>query len=115
MTSLVRDPSIDLRPTKLRLGRGPVRLEDVARELCPRLHIELPEDLAEVVFDGARADEELRGDLDVRLPLRDEPRDLCLLRREVVGRLGGPFASVFARCAELDACSLRESFHAELR
>src|SRR4051794_23121122 len=111
MTSLVRDPSVDLRPTKfLPLGRGPVRLEDVASELRPRLHIELPEDLAQVVFDGARADEELRGDLDVCLPLRDEPRDLCLLGREVVSGLGGAFASVFARRAELNTCSLRESF-----
>src|SRR6185312_13634514 len=109
MISLVRNPTVaGRRETR------PQRLEHVAGELRPRLHLELPEDLAQVVFDRARADEELGGDLDVRLALRDEPRDLCLLWREVVLRLDGAFASVFARRAELDACSLRESFHTEL-
>ena len=39
------------------------------RELRPRLHAELAEHLAQVVLDGAGADEQLRGDLAVRVPV----------------------------------------------
>src|SRR5438552_10656581 len=48
------------------------RLRDAARELGSRLHVELPERLPQVILDGARADEELRGDLPVRVSLGDE-------------------------------------------
>src|SRR5258708_33673605 len=37
-----------------------------AGELRPRRHVELSEHLAEVIIDGARADEQLRGDFAVR-------------------------------------------------
>src|ERR1700730_14927568 len=46
-------PRPERRPQGRSPGRG-LRLEDVASELRPRFHIELPEDLAQVVFDGAR-------------------------------------------------------------
>ena len=47
---------------------------------------ELGEDLAQVVLDGARADEQLRADLRVRLAVGGEPGDLRLLGREDVAR-----------------------------
>ena len=45
-----------------------------------------------MVFDGARTDEELSGDLPIRVSVRREARDLGLLRRELVDRLHGPLA-----------------------
>ena len=50
-------------------ARGRSRLNAV-RELHAGLHVELAERLAQVVLDRARADEELRGDLAVGVPLR---------------------------------------------
>ena len=53
-------------------------------ESCPKLptrgNAELGEDLAQMPFDGARADEELRADLRIREAVACEPRDLLLLR-----------------------------------
>jgi CDGSH-type Zn-finger protein len=51
----------------------------------------------EVVFDRARADEELGGDLEVRPTLRHKPWDLRFLGRQVVTGSGG-------RCASVSAC-----------
>ena len=48
---------------------------------------ELGEDLVQVVLDGARADEQLRADLRVRLPVGGELGDLRLLGREDVARV----------------------------
>jgi hypothetical protein len=42
------------------------------RELSTRLEAQLGEHLAEVVLDGVRADEQLRGDLLIVGPLGDE-------------------------------------------
>ena len=39
-----------------------------------------------MVFDGARAEEELRSDLAVGQPAGDEPGDLQLLRGELIQR-----------------------------
>jgi hypothetical protein len=39
------------------------------------------EDLAQVVLDGLLADEELRGDLPIRVSFSCEARDLRFLRR----------------------------------
>src|SRR6478752_5171144 len=45
------------------------------RELRPRPDPELPEHLAQVVLDRAWADEELRGDFAIRVPIGHEPGD----------------------------------------
>jgi hypothetical protein len=76
---------------------------------------ELAERLAEVVVDGAGADEQLRGDLLIRGPLGGEAGDLCFLGGQVVARVDGPFARMFAGRLELDPGALSERFHAELR
>jgi hypothetical protein len=44
-------------------------LSQPLRQLRSRCHVQLSERLAQVVFHGARADEELRGDLAVRVAL----------------------------------------------
>jgi hypothetical protein len=56
-------------------------LEDVACELPPRFHTELPEHPVQVVLDGGRADEQPCGHLGVGRTLRHELRDLRLLGR----------------------------------
>jgi nicotinamidase-related amidase len=45
-----------------------------------------------VVLDRARADEQLSGDLSVRVSLRHKPRDLCLLRRQAGAPIRDPLA-----------------------
>ena len=51
-----------------------------AGELGAGGHAGLPEHLPQVVVDGGRAQEQLRGDVPVALPLADQPGDLRLLR-----------------------------------
>ena len=51
---------------------------DCLRELDPRGDADLPEDVAQVRFDGLLAQEELRGDLRIRLAVNDEPGKLKL-------------------------------------
>src|SRR5919198_2931498 len=53
------------------------------RQLRPRPHVELAEDPPQVRLDRLRAQEERRGDLAVRHPLRHKQRDLQLLRGEL--------------------------------
>jgi len=64
-------------------GRSHTRFfaTEPADKLGARLHVELAEHLSEVVFDGARTDEELCGDVSIRVSVRREARDLSLLRR----------------------------------
>src|SRR6187200_3289083 len=69
-----------------RLGDGGQR----AAQLLARADLELGEDLAQVVLDGARADEQLRADLRIRLPVAGHAGDLRLLGREDVAGLFGP-------------------------
>src|SRR5690349_10865887 len=61
-----------------RLGDGGER----AAQLLARADLELGEHLAQVVLDGARADEQPGSDLRVRLPVTGHAGDLRLLRRE---------------------------------
>src|SRR4051794_5014715 len=82
------------------------------RELCPRLHGKLPEHLAQVVLDGARADEELRGDLSVRPSLRDEAGDLRLLWSELVAGSHRACAGALARRQQLALGAAREPLDA---
>ena len=80
------------------------------RDFTPSLR----NDLAQVVLDRARADEQLRGDLAVRVSLRHEARDLRLLRRQLTQGVDGAFASVLAGRLQLDARALGERLHAEV-
>src|SRR5262249_32423752 len=75
---------------------------------------QLLEDLAQVVVDRARAQEQLGGDLPVRCALADEAGDLELLGRELVDGGGIAPARGLAACPELATCSLlpRSGSHA---
>ena len=61
----------------------------VTRELGAGFDSELAERLAEVVVDGARADEQLRGDFWVGGAVGGEAGDLCFLGCQVVAGLDG--------------------------
>ena len=67
----------------LRLDGGWLTGQD-AVELAAGADAELGEHLAEVPFDGARADEQLGADLGVGMPVGGEAGDLRLLRGELV-------------------------------
>jgi hypothetical protein len=60
-----------------------------AAKLPAAADIELAEDLAQVVFDRARADEQLGADLRVGVPVAGQPRDLELLGRQGIARVRG--------------------------
>src|SRR6202521_5024366 len=83
-------------------------------ELRARLHSELAEHLEQVVLDCARTDEQLSGDLSVRVSLRHKARDLCLLRRQLTKAIDGAFSSMLAGRFQLDACAPGERLHAEV-
>src|SRR5580765_3942865 len=53
-------------------------------EVLARGDAELGEHLAQMPFDRARAEEELRADLRVGVPIAGEPGDVLLLRRQLV-------------------------------
>src|SRR4051794_8159006 len=80
-----------------------VALQD---ELAAGRDAELREDLPHVIVDRARAEEQARGHLLVRRALGHEPRDLQLLRRQLVDRAGGALAGGLAARAQLYACAL---------
>jgi hypothetical protein len=54
-----------------------------AVELAARRDVQLGEHLVQVIFDGARADEELRPDLGVRMAISGKLRDLRFLPGEL--------------------------------
>src|SRR5438105_4147271 len=83
-----------------------------AVELAARADVELHEDLAQVVLDRARADEQPGADLRIREPVAGEPRDLGLLGGELVARLDGAFAGRLAGGQELAPGPLGEPLHA---
>src|SRR5262249_16643337 len=76
-----------------------------ARELDPRADVELAVDVAQVRLDGARAEDELVGDLAVRSPGGDERGDLALAGGErrggAGGRLAGPADDPVREAAQL--------------
>src|SRR3954451_16060241 len=74
----------------------------------PRADAELGEDLLEVPFDRPRAEEELRADLGVRAPVAREPRDLLLLRRQLVARVVAALAHLLPRRQQLVPGALGE-------
>jgi hypothetical protein len=66
-----------------------------------------------VPLDRTRAEEELRADRLICLPVRGEPRDLLLLRGELAACLVTPFAHLLARREQLAAGTLGECVRAE--
>src|SRR5271157_1554284 len=74
-----------------------------ARELGAGGHAGLPEHLPQVIVDGGRAEEQLRGDVPVALALADQPGDLRLLRRELIFGPDDPLPGAFPGREELDA------------
>src|SRR5262245_6855838 len=82
-------------------------LEVKTCELRARADAELPEDAAEMSGDRAGAQEELRSDLAVAKPLRDELCDLQLLLGQLVPGVGDATTRSLATRAQLDACPFR--------
>src|SRR5262249_54995245 len=80
---------------------GSIEGEDAA-DLVARLDLELPVDLAQVVVDGARTDEEPFGDLGVGGTPGGEAGDLELLWCQVVASALDPLARACAGREELD-------------
>src|SRR5262245_57713664 len=76
-------------------------------ELRARADAELAEDVAQMGGDRARAEEELRSDLAIAEPLRDEVCDLQLLLGQLVPGVGDATTRRLAARAQLDACSFR--------
>src|SRR6516162_5385585 len=81
-------------------------------ELSPAADAKLAEDLAQVVLDGAGADEQPGGDLPVGQVLGDQPGDLFLLRGEHLRGFGAAWAGPLARGAQLGSGPARERLHA---
>src|SRR2546423_130992 len=107
-----------LRPTAtgvLDRQRGARFRTERAVELVARTDVELAVDLAEVVFDRARADEEPRADLGVGMAVPGEPRDLGLSRGEPIRRFDGAFAGGLAAGQQLARGALLEPLHAHRR
>src|SRR3954451_6448088 len=77
-------------------------------------HAELSEDLAQVVVDGAGADEQLGSDLRVGGTFGGQTRDLRFLGGQVVSGFGCPFAGVLPGRLELNPGALRIRLHPEL-
>ena len=76
---------------------------------------QLGEHLAQVPLHGPRAEEQPRADLRVRQPVAGQPRDLPLLRGQLVARLGRPLADRLAGGLQLTAGALGERLHADRR
>ena len=83
------------------------------RELRARADAELTEDVTEVGGDRSRAEEELRCDVAVAEPLRDEVCDLQLLVGQLVPGVGDATPRRLAARAQLDACPFRPQFGPE--
>jgi hypothetical protein len=80
------------------------------RELRTRLDAELPEHFAQVVLDRARADEQLSGDLPVRVSLGHEARDLGFLWCQLAERIHRSLSGMFSGRLELDPCAFGELY-----
>ena len=84
-----RPAASDPRATEVVLG-------DERRRLRAPLEVELREDAADVVLDGLVRQEDLGGDLLVRLALGHEEQDLALLGGELGQLIGAPSAGASA-------------------
>ncbi len=78
-------------------------VNDAVGELGARGHPDLTEDLAQVVFHGARAEEQLGGDLPVRFSAAHQGGDLRFLGGELLRGPKFPFPGALARGPKLDA------------
>src|SRR5690349_4538093 len=67
-----------------RSGAPDALVDDVVSELGARAHAELPEHLAQVVVHGVRTDEQLGGNVPVRVSSAHEGGDLRFLRCELL-------------------------------
>ena len=76
-----------------------------------RLDAQLAERLAQVVLDGAGADEQPSRDRSVGLPLCGKASDLRLLRGQLVQRVHGPPAGTLTCRLQLEPCPLGERVH----
>jgi hypothetical protein len=74
---------------------------------------EFDEDLPEVPFDGASADEQFRSDLRVGLSGAGQFRDVLFLRGQVVVAVDVPLADLLAGGGEFSACALGERVGAD--
>src|ERR1700730_14715555 len=92
-----------------RLAAADALGDDVVGELGTGGHPELPEGLAQVVLHSARADEQLRGYLSVRVSSAHEGRDLRLLGGELLGSSQLALARMLARGQQFRARPLRET------
>src|SRR5262249_677114 len=88
-----------------------VRQRDL--QLPARADAQLGENLAQVPFDGARGQEQLRADLRVSAAVSGQPGDLLLLRRELLAGLSGASAHLLARGDQFPAGALGERLHAD--
>src|SRR3954468_3236776 len=83
------------------------------RQFPAGMDAEFVEHVAQVPFDGPRAEEELCADLGVRQALAGEPRDLALLRGQIVASLDGSPPHLLAGGLKLLAGALGERLHAD--
>src|SRR4029077_389682 len=81
-------------------------------KLGPAAHAKLAEDLAQVILDGAGADEQPGSDLPVGQMLGDQPRDLLLLGGEHLRGFGATRAGPLASGAQVAPGPARERLHA---
>ena len=70
------------------------------------MQVELAVDAGQVVLDRLRTEEDLRPDLPIRQALRDERRDLELLRCQLFSLVELAPRQAFARRAQLGGCGL---------
>ena len=89
-----------------------VVVHDAPGQLGAGGHPKLPEHFPQVVLDRARADEQLGGDVPVRLSPAHQRGDLGLLRRELLRKPGFPPADAFAGGPQLGASPLGEGLEA---
>src|SRR3954454_10357864 len=95
-------------------GGGSGRVRECIAKLPAAADVELAEDLAQVVLDRPRADEQLGADLRVGAPLAGQSRDLELLGRQGVPRVRRDPRHGVAGGDELAAGSLGERFGAHV-
>src|SRR5713226_7744513 len=90
------------------LRRCPFVVQERPGELGPGGDAEFAENLAQVVFDGAGADEQPGGDLPVRQVPGDQPGDLRLLRGKHSWSVGAARAGPLSGGAQFGPGPARE-------